>query len=82
MTYTGKIVKWSESVFDGKWPRNHFIGTRTVTAEVKKENIRKDRQKSLVLIVQHSTGTEPLYPGQKTVRLMKNVIYGLKEVIS
>ena len=75
---TGKLCKFTESVFGGKYPRSYFKGTRHITGKVIAEKVSSKGQKSLQIQVVECCGHEPIEPGKRIVRSFKSLIRTIK----
>jgi len=70
----GSKIKFTESVFEGKYPHGHFAGQRIVTGTIVGEKYRKDHQRQFKIKIESSTGVAPLEEGKYVIRLFKNIL--------
>jgi hypothetical protein len=71
---TGCVIEWTESVFNGTYPRKRFVGDRTVVGEIVKDSYGKKRgQHTFTIEVSASTGCQPVKIGKKITRRGRNI---------
>lgn len=74
----GSKVRFTESVYEGKWPHGHFAGQRIVTGIIVSEKYRKDHQKQFKIKIESCVGVAPIEEGKYVIRSLKNILKSKK----
>jgi hypothetical protein len=69
-----QVIRWTEPVFSGSFPKSKFIGERTNTAKILSDSYGFKRgQHSFSLLILKSEGESPLDPDSSCRRLGRNL---------